>query len=183
MTTEIAETAEATATPETAELAVTPETAELAETPEATGTIETKGKISPVHPGEILMEEFIKPLGISQYRLCKDITVQPRRINQIVHGERSITAETALRLSRYFGTSERFWMNLQIRYDLEMEKDRLGDRLHTEIKEFVADPVDEPAYEKPTPTKTPSVAELLDEIPSLDAGPVTVNNCPPQATA
>jgi len=96
----------------------------------------TIDKLPPVHPGEILMEEFIKPLGISQYRLCKDISVQPRRINQIVHGERAVTAETALRLSRYFGTSERYWMNLQSRYDLEVEKDRLGDRLDTEVKEM-----------------------------------------------
>jgi len=174
MTTEIAETAEATWTPETAELTGTPGT---------TGTIETKGKISPAHPGDIFMEEFIKPLGISQYRLCKDITVQPRRINQIVHGERDITAETALSLSCYFGTSERFWMNLQIRYDLEMEKDRLGDRLHAKVKEFTAGPVDEPVDEKPTPKKTPSAAELLDDIPSLDAGPLTVNDYPPQGTA
>lgn len=93
-------------------------------------------KLAPVHPGEILLEEFIKPLGISQYRLCKDISVQPRRINQIVHGDRAVTAETALRLSRYFGTSERFWMNLQTRYDLEMEKDRLGGRLVAEVKEL-----------------------------------------------
>ncbi len=94
-----------------------------------------------VHPGEILLEEFIKPLGISQYRLCKDMSVQPRRINQIVHGERAITPETALRLSRYFGTSERYWMNLQNRYDLEMEKDRLGDRLVAEVKQLSAEEV------------------------------------------
>ena len=100
----------------------------------------TTAKLTPVHPGEILLEEFIKPLGISQYRLCKDMSVQPRRINQIVHGDRAITAETALRLSRYFGTSERFWMNLQTRYDIEVEKDRLGDRLVAEVKELVAEP-------------------------------------------
>ncbi len=104
-------------------------------------TTETSEKLAPVHPGEILLEEYIKPLGISQYRLCKDISVQPRRINQIVHGDRAITAETALRLSRYFGTSERFWMNLQTRYDLEMEKDRLGDRLVAEVKELGAEEV------------------------------------------
>ncbi len=101
----------------------------------------TNENLTPVHPGEILLEEFIKPLGISQYRLCKDISVQPRRINQIVHGDRAITAETALRLSRYFGTSERFWMNLQTRYDIEMEKDRLGDRLVAEVKELGAEEV------------------------------------------
>ena len=78
--------------------------------------------------------EFIKPLRISQYRLAKDVSVHPRRINQIVHGNRSVTADTALRLSRYFGTSERFWLNLQSSYDLEVEKDRLGDRLEKEVQ-------------------------------------------------
>ncbi len=91
-------------------------------------------EITPVHPGEVLIEEFMRPLSISQYRLAKDVGVHPRRINEIVHGKRSITADTALRLSRYFGTSERFWLNLQTRYDLEVEKDRLGDRLMREVK-------------------------------------------------
>jgi antitoxin HigA-1 len=86
-------------------------------------------KFAPVHPGEILLEEFLKPLGISQYRLASDTGVHPRRINEIVHGNRTITADTALRLSRYFGLSERFWLNLQARYDLEVEKDRLEGRL------------------------------------------------------
>lgn len=90
-------------------------------------------KLAPVHPGEILLEEFLQPLGISQYRLAKDISVPPRRINEIVHGTRAITADTALRLSRYFGTSERFWLNLQAHYDLEVEKDRLGNRLVKEV--------------------------------------------------
>ena len=90
-------------------------------------------KLPPVHPGEILQEEYLEPLGISQYRLAKDISVPPRRINEIVHGTRSITADTALRLARYFGTSERFWLNLQARYDLEAEKDRLGRRLEREV--------------------------------------------------
>ena len=81
----------------------------------------------------MLLEEFIKPFGIGQYRLSKDIGVPPGRINEIVHGKRSVTADTALRLSRYFGTSERFWLNLQARYDLEIEKDRLGDRLTEEV--------------------------------------------------
>lgn len=90
-------------------------------------------KLPPVHPGEILREEYLKPLDLSQYRLAKDITVPPRRINEIVHGTRSITADTALRLARYFGTSERFWLNLQARYDLETEKDRLGRRLDREV--------------------------------------------------
>ncbi len=92
--------------------------------------------IAPMHPGEILMEEFLKPLGISQYRLAKDISVPARRINEIVHGKRSITADTALRLSRYFDLSERFWLNLQARYDLEVEKDKLNDRIEAEVKVF-----------------------------------------------
>ncbi len=90
-------------------------------------------KIPPVHPGEVLLEEFLKPLHISQYRLAKDINVPPRRINEIVQGKRSISADTALRLARYFGTSDRFWLNLQARYDLEVEKDRLGNRLEREV--------------------------------------------------
>ena len=88
----------------------------------------------PIHPGEVLLEDFLAPLGLSQYRLAKGISVSPRRINEIVHGKRSITADTALRLSRFFGTSERFWLNLQNRYDLEVEKDRLGETLHREVE-------------------------------------------------
>ena len=91
-------------------------------------------KIKPIHPGEVLLEEFLGPMEISRYRLAKDISVPPRRINEIVHGRRSITADTALRLSRYFGTTERFWMNLQARYELEVEKDRLGSRLDREVQ-------------------------------------------------
>jgi len=83
----------------------------------------------PVHPGEILLTEFLEPLGVSQYQLAKAVDVPARRINEIVHGQRRISADTALRLARYFGTSERFWMNLQARYDLEIEKDRLGSVL------------------------------------------------------
>lgn len=90
-------------------------------------------RLPPVHPGEILLEEFLVPMEISQYRLAKDISVSARRINEIVHGQRSITADTALRLSRYFGTSERFWLNLQTGFDLEVERDRLGDRLELEV--------------------------------------------------
>jgi addiction module HigA family antidote len=90
-------------------------------------------KVSPVHPGEVLQEEFLKPLGISQYRLAKEISVPPRRVNEIVHGSRAITADTALRLARYFGTTDRFWLNLQARYDLEVERDRLGSRLEREV--------------------------------------------------
>jgi addiction module HigA family antidote len=95
-------------------------------------------KFAPVHPGEILLEEFLQPMGISQYRLAKDISVHPRRINEIIHGNRSISADTALRLSRYFGVSERFWLNLQARYDLEVEKDRLEGRLENEVKVFAS---------------------------------------------
>ena len=91
-------------------------------------------KATPIHPGEILLEEFLEPLGISQYRLAKDISVPARRINEIVHGKRSITADTALRLSRYFGLSDRFWLNLQARYDLELEKDKLEGRIEAEVK-------------------------------------------------
>jgi len=90
--------------------------------------------LAPIHPGEILMEEFLKPLGISQYKLAKDINVPARRINEIVHGKRSISADTALRLSRYFSLSERFWLNLQARYDLEMEKDKYKGRIESEVK-------------------------------------------------
>lgn len=100
----------------------------------------TKGKsaserrMPPVHPGEILLEEFLKPLGLSQYRLAKGLSVPARRINEIVLGVRSITADTALRLARFFGTSERFWLNLQATYDLEVERDRLQDRLVHEVE-------------------------------------------------
>lgn len=87
----------------------------------------------PIHPGEILLEEFLEPMELSQYRLAKDISVPARRINEIVHGKRAITADTALRLARYFGTSERFWMNLQIRHDLEVEKEKLKGRLVREV--------------------------------------------------
>lgn len=92
-------------------------------------------KIAPVHPGEILLEDFLGPMDITQYRLAKDISVPARRINEIVHGMRAISADTALRLARYFRTSERFWLNLQTRYDLEIEKDRLGNRLEREVVE------------------------------------------------
>ena len=88
----------------------------------------------PVHPGEILLEEFLNPLGISQYRLAKDISVPPRRINEIVHGKRAVTPDTALRLARFFGTTGQFWLNLQSRYELELERDRLGERLQAEVR-------------------------------------------------
>jgi addiction module HigA family antidote len=95
-------------------------------------------KLSPIHPGEILLEEFLKPLGISQYRLAKDINVPARRINEIVLGKRAVSADTALRLSRYFTLSDRFWMNLQARYDLEVQKDRLAGRLEREVRVYQA---------------------------------------------
>lgn len=92
-----------------------------------------KKKMSPIHPGEVLIEEFLKPMSISQYRLAKDISVSPRRINEIVHGDRCITANTALRLGRYFGVSPQFWLNLQAHFDLAHEEDRIGDRLDQEV--------------------------------------------------
>ena len=95
-------------------------------------------KLPPIHPGEILFEEFLKPLSISQYRLAKDINVPSRRINEIVLGKRSISPNTALRLSRYFGLSDRFWINLQALYDLEVEKDKLAGRLEREVRVYVA---------------------------------------------
>jgi len=95
-----------------------------------------KKKLPPIHPGEILMDEFLEPMGISQYRLAKDISVPPRRINEIVHGKRSITADTALRLGRFFGMSPQFWLNLQSRYDLEVTEDSLEGRLDEEVHIF-----------------------------------------------
>ncbi len=92
--------------------------------------------LNPIHPGEILLEEFLNPLGLSQYRVAKEINVPARRINEIVHGKRAISADTALRLSRFFGTSERFWLNLQLRYDLEVEKEKLADVLERDVSEF-----------------------------------------------
>ena len=91
-------------------------------------------KMAPIHPGEILLDEFLKPMGVSQYRLAKETSMPPRRVNEIVQGKRSITANTALRLARYFGTTDRFWLNLQARYDFEIEKDRLGTRLAKEVE-------------------------------------------------
>jgi addiction module HigA family antidote len=93
-------------------------------------------KLPPIHPGEILIEEFLKPMGLSQYRLAKDISVPPRRINEIVHGKRSISADTALRLGRFFGISPQFWLNLQTRFDLEVTEDLLAERLDKEVQVF-----------------------------------------------
>lgn len=95
-------------------------------------------KHKPIHPGEVLLAEFLEPMGVSQYRLAKDTSVPPRRINEIVHGRRAITSDTALRLSRYFGTSAQFWMNLQSRYDLETTADQLGKRLEREVRVHAA---------------------------------------------
>ena len=93
-------------------------------------------KIEPIHPGLILKEEFLDAMDISQYRLAKDISVPPRRINEIVHGKRAISADTALRLGRYFKMSPKFWLNLQTHYDLEIEQDKLGDKFNTEVKVY-----------------------------------------------
>ena len=98
----------------------------------------TAPTMEPIHPGEVLMLEYLEPLGVSQHRVAVAIGVPPRRINEIVHGKRGITPDTALRLSRYFGMSARFWMNLQTRYDLEIEKDRLAGRLEEEVKVLAA---------------------------------------------
>jgi len=91
-------------------------------------------KLTPIHPGEVLALDFLEPLGLSQYRLAKDISVPARRINEIVHGLRAISADTALRLARYFGTTDRFWLNLQSRYDLEVERDNLGPKLEKQVR-------------------------------------------------
>lgn len=93
-------------------------------------------KMAPVHPGEILLEDFMKPLGISQYRLAKAMHVYPRKINEIIQGKRSITADTALRLARFFGTSAEVWMNLQAHYDLELAKDALEEIVAREVTPY-----------------------------------------------
>lgn len=92
--------------------------------------------LSPIHPGEILLEDFMKPLGLSQYRLAHDISVAPLRISQIVHGQRAITVDTAMRLARYFGTSAAVWLRLQVRYDLEVAENTMSDRINQEVKVF-----------------------------------------------
>ena len=91
-------------------------------------------KLEPIHPGEVLLADFLEPLQLSQYRLAQDISVPPRRINEIVHGKRAVSADTALRLARYFGTTEQFWLNLQARFDLEVQRDVLGGRLAREVR-------------------------------------------------
>ena len=99
-------------------------------------TQRSKRRLPPVHPGEVLDGEFLQPLGLTQYRLAKSLHVPARRINEIVHGKRAISADTALRLARFFGTSELFWLNLQATYDLDVERDRLGSRLAREVKAY-----------------------------------------------
>jgi addiction module HigA family antidote len=94
----------------------------------------SRERLRPTPPGEVLLEEFLMPLGISQYQLAKDISVPRRRINEIIQGKRAVTADTAIRLARHFGLSERFWLNLQTRHDIEVAKDRLGSRLETEVR-------------------------------------------------
>lgn len=93
---------------------------------------------APIHPGEILLHDFLEPLELSQYRLAHSISVPPRRINEIIHGKRAISADTALRLGRFFGTSAQFWLNLQMHHDLEVEIDRLGRRLKSEVAVYAA---------------------------------------------
>ena len=93
-------------------------------------------KLAPIHPGEVLLADFLEPLSLSQYRLAHDVSVPPRRINEIVHGTRAVTADTALRLARYFGTTDRFWLNLQVRFDRETQRDALGARLEREVRIF-----------------------------------------------
>ncbi len=95
-------------------------------------------KLPPIHPGEVLLEEFLVPMSLSQYRLAHALSVPPRRINEIVHGKRAISADTALRLARFFGTTAQFWLNLQAHFDLETERDRLGSRLRAEVEIFAA---------------------------------------------
>ncbi|HIJ52424.1 MAG TPA: HigA family addiction module antidote protein [Planctomycetes bacterium] len=97
-----------------------------------------KNKIPPLHPGEVLLEEFLKPLNISQNQLGRDLGVSPRRVNEIIHGKRSITANTALRLAQYFGNSPQFWLGLQMDYDLDVDRDRLSRRIEKEVKRLVS---------------------------------------------
>jgi addiction module HigA family antidote len=96
----------------------------------------TRKRLAPIHPGEVLLTEFLEPLGLTQYRLAKSLKVPARRINEIVHGARAVSADTALRLARFFGTSDRFWLNLQAAYDLDVERDRLGNKLELDIPVF-----------------------------------------------
>ena len=119
--------------------------------------------LQPIHPGEILLEEFLEPLGLSQYRLAKGLSVPPRRINEIVHGKRAVTADTALRLARFFGTSDRFWLNLQTRFDLEREKDRMGELLEAQVEVLACE--NRVRWEKPTAIR---LRLMLDEVVAAD---------------
>jgi len=103
--------------------------------------------LSPIHPGEVLLEDFMKPLGLSQYRLAQDMDVSAIRISQIVHGKRAITVDTAMRLARYFGTSAAVWLRLQVRYDLESAQDSLNERINREVK--VLQPSDPKGFQNP----------------------------------
>jgi addiction module HigA family antidote len=96
--------------------------------------IMTNKRFAPIHPGVVLAEDFLKPMNLSQYRLAQEIHVSPRRINEIVHGTRSITADTALRMGRFFGVSPQFWMNLQSRFDLDTAEDQFGARIEREVE-------------------------------------------------
>ncbi|MFC1820534.1 HigA family addiction module antitoxin [Thermodesulfobacteriota bacterium] len=98
----------------------------------------SKKKIPPIHPGEILFEEFLKPMNISQNKLGRDLGLSPRRINEIIHGKRSITADTALRLATYFGNSPSFWLGLQMDYDLDIAEDTLADKIKNEVNQTAA---------------------------------------------
>ena len=93
-------------------------------------------RLSPIHPGEVLLQEFLQPLGLTQYRLAKSLKVPPRRINEIIHGQRAVSADTALRLARFFGKSDRFWLNLQAAYDLDVERVRHSDRIRRDVPVF-----------------------------------------------
>lgn len=108
-------------------------------------TIPDEERLPPIHPGEVLLEDFMKPLGLSQYRLAHDIGVPPLRISQIVRGKRAVTADTALRLARYFGTSANVWMRLQARYDLEVAEAKLAQQIVKEVKVLAQQNLPEPA--------------------------------------
>ena len=97
-----------------------------------------KREFPPIHPGEILLEDFLKPMNLSQYAIARSLGVPPRRINEIVHGKRAVTADTALRLARFFNMEAQFWMNLQTRYDLEVTKEKLSDTLEKEVSIYSA---------------------------------------------
>jgi len=142
-------------------------------------------ELPPVHPGEVLLAEFLEPTGLSQYRLAKDVSVPPRRINEIVHGKRAVTADTALRLARYFGTTPRFWLNLQTQHDLDIEADQLGDRLDREVT--ATTPTSWSPTATPTASPKPATARGFDSADGSIAGvrarrrrstPFSFGSCP-----